>query len=158
MIRFIKKIFKDSIKVKRIRNYASKCSLYLCICISWYNNISWFLVIKCWCQGGYRMIHIFFELSLKYNCAKFYHCEIWVTDFREGGDFLAPPIREQPRKCPSWIGLRIIFIFKQILCQEWNRSIELNTFPRSMKAANIAPVIKKDWTHKANYRLITSFF
>ena len=27
--RFIKKIFKDSRKVKRIRNYVSKCNLYM---------------------------------------------------------------------------------------------------------------------------------
>ena len=30
---FIKTIFKDSKKVKRIRNYVSKCSLYVCFLI-----------------------------------------------------------------------------------------------------------------------------
>ena len=29
-----------------------------------------------------------------------------MTDFREGNLFAPPPIREQPRKCPSWIGLK----------------------------------------------------
>ena len=28
-----------------------------------------------------------------------------VTDFRDGGPFCPPPIREQPQKSPSWIGL-----------------------------------------------------
>ena len=77
IVRFIKQIFKDSRKVKRIRNYELKCNLYLyfficiCICISlfvfvlfifvflylyfyicisWYNKICWFPVKKCWCQ------------------------------------------------------------------------------------------------------------
>ena len=43
-------------------------------------------------------------------CAKFHHCRICVTDFRDGGHFCSPSpspssIREQSRKCPSWIGL-----------------------------------------------------
>ena len=32
------------------------------------------------------MIHIFLDLLwVRYNCAKFYHCRLCVTDFREGG-------------------------------------------------------------------------
>ena len=77
IIRFIKQIFKDSRKVRIIRNYELKCNLYLyffiCICIfislfvfvlfvfvflylcfyiciSWYNKICWFPVKKCWYQ------------------------------------------------------------------------------------------------------------
>ena len=77
IIRFIKQIFKDSRKVRIIRNYELKCNLYLyffiCICIfislfvfvlfvfvflylyfysyiSWYNKICCFPVKKCWCQ------------------------------------------------------------------------------------------------------------
>ena len=46
IITFIKKIFKDLRKIKRIRNNAS---IYY-ICISWYNKICWFPVKKCWCQ------------------------------------------------------------------------------------------------------------
>ena len=47
-------------------------------------------------------------LYVRYNCAKFHHW-ICLTDFRERGLFAPPPhlsIREQPRKCPSWIRLR----------------------------------------------------
>ena len=36
---FTKKVFKDSKKAKRIRNYASKCHQY---CISWHSKIGWF--------------------------------------------------------------------------------------------------------------------
>ena len=43
---------------------------------------------------------------LSYNCAKFHHYRICMTDFREGGLFF-PPIREQPRKSPSWIRLTL---------------------------------------------------
>ena len=48
--RFIKKIFKVSEKVKRIRNYVSIYKSAIYVCISWYNKICWFLVKKCWCQ------------------------------------------------------------------------------------------------------------
>ena len=38
-----------------------------------------------------HVIDIIFGSSFgKYNCAKFYHCKICVTDFREGG-FLPLP-------------------------------------------------------------------
>ena len=30
-----------------------------------------------------------------------------MTDFREGGLFTPPPIREKPQKCSSWIGLNL---------------------------------------------------
>ena len=46
-------------------------------------------------------------LCIRYNCPKFHHCRICVTDFMEGGVIFAPPIREQPRKSTSWIGLRL---------------------------------------------------
>ena len=45
-------------------------------------------------------------LWVRYNCAKFHHCRICVTDFRARGSFCSPPIREQHRKIPSWIGFR----------------------------------------------------
>ena len=48
-------------------------------------------------------------LCVRYNCAKFHHCRICVTDFREGGLF-ALPISESPRKYPSWIGLKYFII------------------------------------------------
>ena len=47
-------------------------------------------------------MYIFMHLiQARYNCAKFYHREICVTDFRGGGVFLwssLPSILEQPPK------------------------------------------------------------
>ena len=42
------------------------------------------------------------ELDVRNKCAKFHHCRICVTDFREGGLFapLPPPICKQPQKSP----------------------------------------------------------
>ena len=49
-----------------------------------------------------HVIYIFLDLLwLRYNCAKFHHCRIFVIDFREERAFLPRPIREQPRKSPS---------------------------------------------------------
>ena len=75
---FIKTIFKDSIKVKRIGNYVSTCNLYMYSMI-WQN---------------------------RYNCAKFRYCRICVTDVRDPlPNLFGSPIREHPRKIPSWIRL-----------------------------------------------------
>ena len=68
----------------------------------------------------------FFGLPyVRYNCGKFHHCWICMTDFREGGQ-KGPPIREA-RKSPSWIGLRTfsVNVTKSAvstlkMCQ-WNR-------------------------------------
>ena len=105
---FIIAIYKDSRKVKINKNYASKCSLYL---ISWYSKICWFPVKKCWCQQNSGCVSrdsfFFFNLLwIRYNCAKFHHCKICLTDFRKGGLFDPPPIREKPRKSSFWIGLK----------------------------------------------------
>ena len=48
-------------------------------------------------------------LWVRYNCAKFHNSRICVTDFRDGGLFV-PSIREQPQKCPSWIGLSKVYL------------------------------------------------
>ena len=53
---------------------------------------------------------LFLDLPyVRYNCAKFHHCRIGVADFREGGVGAKKPlpIREQSRKSPSLIGLRL---------------------------------------------------
>ena len=100
---FIKTIFK----VKSIRTYISKCSLCL------YFLIQQSLLIsskKCWYQQNSSVVsrdsYIFLDLLwVRYNCAKFYHFRICVTDSRER--LSSPPIREQPPKEPSWIGLRL---------------------------------------------------
>ena len=80
---FIKRIFKDSKNVKRIRNYVSRFNLYLYFLI--YQNllisgekslisaepkvcVTWFM---------YFLNH----LLLRYECAKFHHYMMYVTDF-----------------------------------------------------------------------------
>ena len=81
---FIKIIFRDSKKFKRIRNYVPRCNLYFLSRDSYFLDLLW----------------------VRYNCARFHHCRICVTDFTKGAFFGPPLIREQPRKGPSWIGLR----------------------------------------------------
>ena len=82
------------------------------ICISSYSKICWFPIKKCWCKQNSRYVgrdSYSFWIILRYNFAKFHHCRMCVTDFRQGGDFFAtPPIRERPPKKPSWIRLRNI--------------------------------------------------
>ena len=58
-------------------------------------------------KGCVMWSYSFFDLLLvRYNCAKFHHCRICVTDFLKGAFFPLPlPIRKQHRKNPSWIGL-----------------------------------------------------
>ena len=46
------------------------------IYISWYSKFADFWWKKCWSQ---------------YNCVKFHHCRIYVTDFRKGGILGGPP-------------------------------------------------------------------
>ena len=106
---FIKTIFKDSKKFKRIRNYVSKRNLYL-----------YFLILQNLLVSGEKMLMLtelkgcltwficFLDLLyVRYNNgAKFHHCRIFMTDFREGALFAPSPLtREQPRKNPSWIRL-----------------------------------------------------
>ena len=90
------------------------------ICISWYSRICWFPAKKCWFQQKSRSVsrdsYYFLDLLwVRYNCAKFDHCRICVTDFKEGGTFLPPPlypIHEQAQESPSWIGLKFwVFCF-----------------------------------------------
>ena len=60
-----------------------------------------------WTLGVCHVIHIFLDLLwVRYNFAKFHHCRICETDFREGGLFALFPIHEQPPKSPSLIGPR----------------------------------------------------
>ena len=71
------------------------------MCISWCSKICWFPVKKCWCQQNSRNV----SRDLRYKCGKFHHCRTCEADFREEGPKSPPPIREQPRNSPSWIGL-----------------------------------------------------
>ena len=105
--RFIKKILKDSRKVKRIRNYVSKSNLKIC----------WLLVKKCLCQQNPRVCvtgFIYFlnlllcQVSSLYDmCDSFYGRGIFCPQPPP-----PPPIYEPPWKCPSWIGLRKFFMAK----------------------------------------------
>ena len=101
------------------------------ICISWYSKISWFPVKKCWCQQNSRGLSrdsYFLDLLwVRYNCAKFHHCRICVTGFREGGLFALPPsISEQPRKSPSWTGLKSSFLILDLFLKTGVTSVNLN--------------------------------
>ena len=44
-------------------------------------------------------------LWIRYNCAKFHHCRIYVTDSREGGIFDLPPSLGSPKKAHHEQGL-----------------------------------------------------
>ena len=92
------KKLKDSIKVKTIRNYGSKCNLYLYF-FKWQSLLISPEIGRCvtW------FIYFLDFLWVKRNCAKSHHCRISVTDF----NFHCPtPILEQPQKCLSRIGLK----------------------------------------------------
>ena len=91
---FIITIYKDSRKVKINRNYVSKWNLYLYFLVQQNLLIS---IEKYWCQqdsrGVSRDSYIFLDLLwVRYNCAKFHHCRIRVTDFREGRGLFALPL------------------------------------------------------------------
>ena len=60
-------------------------------------------------------------LEVRYNCAKFHHCCICVTNFKEGG--LPPNPWAAPKK-PSWIGL----IFSRYLAKNWYFKMKLSQF------------------------------
>ena len=97
-------------------------------------------------------IYILDLLQLRYNFAKFHHCRICVTDFREGGPFCTPPILEQPRKCPSWIKLKIKIVmnvkiscyFSCYLC--WNNQMLLYNLYTFTFKVGLSPLKKKYFT------------
>ena len=83
------------------------------ICISWYNKICWFPLKNADVsrnQGLCHVIHISFWSSL----GKIYLPSLiivgYVWQIIGRGCLFAPrppsPIRDQPPKCPSWIGLK----------------------------------------------------
>ena len=94
VVMFFRTIIKDSRKVKRIRNYVSKSNLYLYILMQQNLQISSEkMLISAELKGFITLFLYFLDLpQVRYNCAKFHHCRICVTDFREGR-----AIREQPR-------------------------------------------------------------
>ena len=95
---FIKTIFKDSRKVKMQ-------SISVCLDIAKFGNFSWKMLMSTEIKECVTWFIYFLDLlQVRYNFAKFHHCRISVTGFREWCLF-GPPIREQPQKSPSWIGL-----------------------------------------------------
>ena len=101
---------KQSLKTqKKLKELKIMYQNAIYIFVSWYSKICRFPLKKFWSQQNSKacvtwFIYFLNLLKIRYNCAKFYHCRICVTDFREGGLF-APSIREQSRKGPSWIRL-----------------------------------------------------
>ena len=90
---FIKVIFKNSKKVKRIKNYISKCNLYQYFQV--YQNLlisGEKMLMSAELGGCVRWFIYFLDLLwVSYNCEKFHHCKICVTCFREEGAFLVSP-------------------------------------------------------------------
>ena len=91
---------------------------------------------------------------VRYNSAKFCHFTICVTDFREGGQKVPPPIHEQPRKSPSWIGLKASFLTIKLLekpnkdkryVSDWRTFYLLNLdqkiISKALVVKNILPVL-----------------
>ena len=110
-------MYNNSIKVKRIRYYVSKCHLYLYFLI--YQNL--LISGKKMLMSAELWIYFFNLLLVRYNCTKFHHYGIWVTHFREG-DFLATFIREQLWKCPSRTGLNCLTALNAVDSKEKNYS------------------------------------
>ena len=93
LTRFTKKISKDSRKVQRIRNYVSKCNLYLYLLIEQIMLISGEKMLM---SAELRvcvtwLIYFLDLLWVRYNRDQFHHCRICVADFREGGPFCPHP-------------------------------------------------------------------
>ena len=93
-------IYKDSKKDKIDRNYVAKYNLYLYFLI-WQNLLisSEKMLMSEELKGCITWFTYFFNLLwVRYNCAKFHHCRICVTDFREGGLVAPPPSMSSPEK------------------------------------------------------------
>ena len=76
--------------------------------IAKFADFRWKMLMPAELKGCVTWFISFLDLLwVRYICAKFHHCRMCVTDFREGGHFCPnPPICKQPRKSPSWIGLK----------------------------------------------------
>ena len=99
-IMFIKTIIKDSRKVKRFRNYLSKSNIYLHFWM-WQNFLisGEKMLISAELKECVTWFIYFLDLPyVRYNYAKFHHCRICVTDFREVGPKKPPPSVSSPKK------------------------------------------------------------
>ena len=59
-------------------------------------------------QGVCHVIHIFFECSLGKVKLPSFIIVGYLWQILGRGDLFGPSIREQPRKCPSWIRVRVL--------------------------------------------------
>ena len=126
---FIKAIFKESTKVKSIKNNVSKLSLYPCFLIQ--QNLVIFgekMLISAELKGcATWFIYFLVLLWVRYNCAKFIIAG-YVWQILGRGTFFAPPplplILEQPQGDPPWIGLTEIWLkgahLRSILLGLWS--------------------------------------
>ena len=131
---FIKTIFKDSGKVKRIKNYLLKCNLYL-----------YFLIYQNMLISGEKILMsaelkrcvtwlLFFWIFFRHGISVWSFIIVgYVRQTLDKGAFLGPPMREQPRKRPFWIGLNY-----EPDC-DWASAIYANT--------NVDIILKALWTH-----------
>ena len=76
-------------------------SIFVFLDIAKFADIQWKNADASRTQGGViRFIYSLDFLYVRYNCIKFHHCRICVTDFRDGGGAFVqpplPPIREKP--------------------------------------------------------------
>ena len=129
--RFTKFFFKDSGKVQRIRNYVSKCNVYM-----------YFLIEQIMLISGEKML-ISAELSrcvtwliyfldllwVRYNCDQFHHCKICVADFRDGGPFCPHPwpVPKMPILNRVKMGLR------QGVCNFIKKGLQHRRFPVNLR-------------------------
>ena len=105
IIKFLPSLLKNSIKtqkeVERIKNYVSKCNLYLNYLMQ--QNLVIFnekMKISVELKRCVPWFIYFLDLLLvMYNCAKFHRCRICVADFRKGVLFAST--LKQPQKAPS---------------------------------------------------------
>ena len=114
----IKKTFKDSKKVKRIRNYMFKCNLYLYFVVRQKLLIFGEKILSVelkWCVTWF--INFFGGLWVMHKCAKCHHCRISKTYFRERSLFGPPNLWAAPKKGPSSIRLKSHKSFQTTLCK-----------------------------------------
>ena len=104
----MKKIFKDSREFKKNEEFCAKMqSLSLFLDITKFPDFRWKTLMSAEIRGCVTwFLYLFDLLWVRYKCTNLHHCRICVTDVREWGLFW-PPICEQPRKCPSLIGLTL---------------------------------------------------
>ena len=96
---FIKTTYKDSKKYKRFRNCLKMQSTSVFVNITKVADFHWKNADDSRVQGVRYVIYIFLDLlSVKYNCAKFHHCRICVTDFRKGVFLARPSVWATPKR------------------------------------------------------------